>query len=185
MQTMKNSTKPVHISDDDDFDISTWEKWVPSVHPDYRVSNYGRVMHWRKRLVLKQHTNKGGYKCVSLAGQNYRVHRLVAMAFIPNPENKPNINHIDGNKKNNNVDNLEWCTQQENIQHKIEVLGKTNKRYFKRCELYYNGEFIKEFEDIKAASKYASERGAKESMLRKHYKSHGWEMRCIDYPIGE
>ena len=43
----------------------------------------------------------------------------------------------------------------------------------------------KEFEDIKAASKYASERGAKESMLRKHYKNHGWEIRCIDYPVGE
>ena len=51
--------------------------------------------------------------------------------------------------------NNKWCTQQENIQHKIEVLGDTNKKYFKRCNLFYNGEFIKEFEDIKTASKYA------------------------------
>ena len=121
MQTMKTSAKPVHITDDEDFDISTWEKWVPSVHPDYKVSNYGRVMQWRKRLVLKQSTNKDGYKCVRLAGQTYRVHRLVAMAFIPNPENKPQVNHIDGNKQNNNLNNLEWVTNQENVQHAFKI----------------------------------------------------------------
>ena len=148
---------------------------------DYYISENGEVFK-----KLKPYMAQNGYMVFrDKYGIHNQVHRMVAMAFIPNQENKPNVNHIDGNRQNNNVDNLEWCTQQENIQHKIEVLGKTNKRYFKRCELYYNGEFIKEFEDIKAASKYASERGAKESMLRKHYKNHGWEIRCIDYPIGE
>ena len=148
---------------------------------DYYISENGEVFK-----KLKPYTAQNGYMVFrDKYGIHNQVHRMVAMAFIPNQENKPNVNHIDGNRQNNNVDNLEWCTQQENIQHKIEVLGKTNKRYFKRCKLYYNGEFIKEFEDIKAASKYASERGAKESMLRKHYKNHGWEIRCIDYPVGE
>ena len=148
---------------------------------DYYISENGEVFK-----KLKPYTAQNGYMVFKdKDGIHNQVHRMVAMTFIPNPENKPNINHIDGNRQNNNVNNLEWCTQQENIQHMIEVLGKTNKRYFKRCKLYYNGKFIKEFEDIKAASKYASERGAKESMLRKHYKNHGWEIRCIDYPIGE
>ena len=148
---------------------------------DYYISENGEVFK-----KLKPYTAQNGYMVFrDKYGIHNQVHRMVAMAFIPNQENKPNVNHKDGNRQNNNVDNLEWCTQQENIQHKIEVLGKTNKRYFKRCNLFYNGEFIKEFEDIKAASKYASERGAKESMLRKHYKNHGWEIRCIDYPIGE
>ena len=148
---------------------------------DYYISENGEVFK-----KLKPYTAQNGYMVFKdKDGTHNQVHRMVAMTFIPNPENKPNINHIDGNRQNNNVNNLEWCTQQENIQHMIEVLGKTNKRYFKRCKLYYNGKFIKEFEDIKAASKYASERGAKESMLRKHYKNHGWEIRCIDYPVGE
>ena len=148
---------------------------------DYYISETGEVFK-----KLNPYVAQNAYKVFKdRYGIHNQVHRMVAMAFIPNPENKQNVNHKDGNKQNNNVDNLEWCTQQENIKHKIEVLGKTNKRYFKRCKLYYNGEFIKEFEDIKAASKYASERGAKESMLRKHYKNHGWEIRCIDYPVGE
>ena len=148
---------------------------------DYYISENGEVFK-----KLKPYTAQNGYMVFrDKYGIHNQVHRMVAMAFIPNQENKPNVNHKDGNRQNNNVDNLEWCTQQENIQHKIEVLGKTNKRYFKRCSLFYNGELIKEFEDIKSASKYASERGAKESMLRKHYKNHGWEIRCIDYPIGE
>ena len=148
---------------------------------DYYISETGEVFK-----KLNPYVAQNDYKVFKdRYGIHNQVHRMVAMAFIPNTENKPNVNHKDGNKQNNNVDNLEWCTQQENIKHKIEVLGKTNKRYFKRCKLYYNGEFIKEFEDIKAASKYASERGAKESMLRKHYKNHGWEIRCIDYPVGE
>ena len=148
---------------------------------DYYISENGEVFK-----KLKPYTAQNGYMVFrDKYGIHNQVHRMVAVAFIPNQESKPNVNHIDGNRQNNNVNNLEWCTQQENIQHKIEVLGKTNKRYFKRCKLYYNEEFIKEFEDIKAASKYASERGAKESMLRKHYKNHGWEIRCIDYPVGE
>lgn len=173
MQTMKNSTKPVHISDDEDFDISTWEKWVPSIHPDYRVSNYGRVMHWRKRLVLKQHTNKDGYKCVALAGQTYRVHRLVAMAFIPNPENKPEVNHIDGCKINNKVRNLEWATGLENRKH-AEKHGLTPKGVAgKRIRNWKTG---KEYDTIADAARDTGRDVEKiRDCLHGRRPSAGWE----------
>lgn len=66
----------------------------------------------------------GGYRKVNLYDKRGKcskkyVHRLVAEAFIPNPENKPNVNHIDCNRQNNKASNLEWCTQSENIKHAV------------------------------------------------------------------
>lgn len=80
----------------------------------------------RRKCKLKQYANERGYMKVNLydsAGKCKKkyVHRLVAEAFIPNPLNKPNVNHIDANVKNNNVNNLEWCTQSENILHAVKL----------------------------------------------------------------
>lgn len=97
----------------------------------YEVSNTGKVRSLPRKTSkggeLKQATVQGGYKRVSLSNgsrKGYTVHRLVGMAFLSNPLNKPCINHIDGNPSNNNVSNLEWCTYAENSQHSFNVLGQ-------------------------------------------------------------
>lgn len=88
----------------------------------YQVSNMGRV---RRMKILKPHFNSSGYYIVSLVNnkkaKTCRIHRLVARAFIPNPENKPEVNHISGMKTDNTVDNLEWCTGKENSLHAVNI----------------------------------------------------------------
>lgn len=93
----------------------------------YKVSNLGNVIsnrrNYSKGLWYLSQFNNNGYLRVSLVvnekKKSYLVHRLVAEAFIPNPENKETVNHIDGCKTNNRVDNLEWATKQENTLHAI------------------------------------------------------------------
>lgn len=87
----------------------------------YLVSSLGRVKSLKTNKFLKLTTSKTGYKNVCLCfgnkKKNYRVHRLVAEEFIPNLLSKPYVNHIDNNKQNNKLINLEWVTPQENTQH--------------------------------------------------------------------
>lgn len=109
------------------------EKWKTiSNYENYKISNLGVVKNINYRGTGKEKILKGtsynNYVYVTLRKDNesktFLLHRLVAQAFIPNVENKPCINHIDCNRKNNKVDNLEWCTQQENIAY----MDKKNRR---------------------------------------------------------
>jgi hypothetical protein len=104
------------------------EEWRQAIG-NYQVSNLGNVMSPHGR-VLRPYCNKGYMTLAIRIGKSrsmVQVHRLVAMAFIPNPENKPNINHKDNNPGNNTVQNLEWCTQKENVDHAIRI-GVYKKR---------------------------------------------------------
>ena len=86
----------------------------------YQVSSLGRVKRVDTDRILKTYANKG-YHQVQLSKNNIKsnktIHRLVAQAFIPNPENKPEVNHIDEDKSNNSISNLNWMTSKENSNH--------------------------------------------------------------------
>ena len=87
----------------------------------YTIDTGGCVYSKRRGLYLQPEFDKDGYEIYTLSRRcnpkKFKAHRLVALHFIPNPENKPLVNHKDGQKDNNGVDNLEWCTNQENIRH--------------------------------------------------------------------
>jgi len=124
----------------------------------------------RNGKILKQPINNHGYPCVTIKYRNgsqkvIQVHQLIARTFLPNPENKPQINHIDGNKQNNNVSNLEWCTASENLKHAFRTglnkgsrpfKGKFGKEHFgSKPVIAYNkdGTIYKEYESQCLAAK--------------------------------
>lgn len=87
----------------------------------YKIDRFGNVYSQYTNRVLKPAPTSWGYITVELfkdkVGKTHKIHKLVADAYIPNPNGKPIINHIDGDKKNNAVENLEWCTYSENMKH--------------------------------------------------------------------
>ena len=87
--------------------------------PGYSVTPDGQLFHGEHKL--RAFTDRDGYTQVNVTHQgkshHYKIHRLVAQAYIPNPDNLPEVNHKDGDKSNNQVGNLEWCTHKENLRH--------------------------------------------------------------------
>jgi hypothetical protein len=95
------------------------------------------------------------------------VHKIVAEAYIPNPNKLNEIDHIDDNKLNNNSNNLQWITHKENIYKSYKTMSQV--RNYRECDLYKNDIFIKSFKSVTAAAVYASENyNVSQSMLRKH-----------------
>jgi len=151
------------------------EVWKPVVGYEglYEVSNLGRVKSCTKTVyrdrrgpitfqekIMKPTVTYKGYLTIDLRNHGRRkggfVHRLVAKAFIENPENKEQVNHINGNKKDNRVENLEWATNQENMVHAYKLNLKTSDaaaeaRRQKIEQLDMKGNIVNSFNSIKEA----------------------------------
>jgi len=164
----------------------------------YQVSNTGKVksFHGKNERILSHRINRSGYCQVALSLQNnlkyFVIHRLVALTFIPNPNNKKEVNHKDGNKTNNNIYNLEWATRSENLLHSYDIglrkirkhknldNYKKNKGYNywgKKQVIIFDKETAKLFNSIKEASQYigCSYSGAKSSISNK-CRIYGWRL---------
>jgi hypothetical protein len=152
------------------------ENWKPVVGYEniYEVSDLGRVRRLKCKYALNDRIVKSSRRgcinntamSVSLSNKNvsknYNVHRLVAMAFIPNPHNKPTVNHIDGDRANNKLSNLEWATQKEQIRHSYDVLNHKAPR----GEKHHNVR-LTDKEVVKIRERFAS--GETASSIRKDY----------------
>lgn len=119
--SIDNHCKPTEYKKLEGFDYEYFVTKDGRVWTNNRKNGIERFM---KQYVMDGYLNVGLRK--EGKQKKFRVHRLVAQAFIPNPEGKPYINHIDGNRKNNHVENLEWCTQKENVYHADHILHARN-----------------------------------------------------------
>lgn len=151
-------------------------KVIEGLEGKYMISNKGRVKSLNaygvkgREMILSNVKTTKGYDSVRLyyeSGDSYKqhkVHRLVAKAFIPNPDNKPQVNHKNGIKVDNSVENLEWMTNIENCRHAWDVLGRTiseehkekaRNAATKKVVLSYDkrGTFIKEYDSIREAER--------------------------------
>lgn len=154
------------------------EKWKPvKGFENYEVSDMGNIKslnynHTGEAKILKPGKQRGGYLYINLYKNAKRyskkIHRLVAEAFIPNPEGKPQVNHIDGNKKNNKLSNLEWSTNQENQQHAyntgLHVITEGTKKKMSKAR---KGKQFAEEHKRKLSENHADFKGEKHPKARK------------------
>jgi len=148
----------------------------------YEVSNLGRVKRIGKTNCLRSAITKDGYEQVTLSVNNklksYAIHRLVAIAFIPNPNNLPQVNHKDENKLNNYVENLEWCTQEYNLKYgtarKRANIKNTNRKDISKVVYQYSleGELINIYPSTQELRRLGFNQGNIASCCRGERKSH-------------
>lgn len=131
-------------------DISKGWKIIPETM-NHKISKSGDVYSILTEKILKPFQNLGGYRNIKLTNKlHFSIHRLVAKAYIPNPNNYPLVNHKDGNPSNNTVENLEWCSHSQNSVHAVRIgLNKSSKKVNK----IKNRKIIKTYNSITEAAK--------------------------------
>ena len=164
------------------------EKWkIIEEANGYEISNLGNVRNRITQKILKGRFSKSGYLQVSVKlnetqkFSNRYIHRLVAIHWIENPENKKEVNHIDGNKENNTVENLEWVTPSENQKHRhLLGNGKTSQR--KVGKFSKEGILLKEYNSIvEAAAAEGSPRVSIDNVLQgRRYTLKGFVWKYLD-----
>lgn len=163
-------------------DVVGYEKY-------FMVSNNGEVFSKRTGKVLKQGVSKAGYRVLSskIGGRKgkyiyIRVHRMVAEAFIKNPENKPHVNHKNRNKQDNRVDNLEWVTYEENMEHFLENRTESDFSRYRNIKTVIPKEKIKEVREL--YKPYCRVFGAR-ALGRKYGVTHNTILKYINKDIVE
>ena len=132
--------KSCDFNDEESCDFNDEEEEFKPVYgfDNYLVSNYGNIKNCKTNRILKLQNHPKGYKLIYLSKKgkvkNFRVHRLVGIAFLENPDNKEMIDHIDNNPANNNVKNLRWCSQKDNLANQGKRIN--NKSGFKGVCFY-------------------------------------------------
>lgn len=173
-------------------EIEIW-KDIPGLEQFFQVSDFGRIKRKEtfldgtgrgfpktiKEKILKP-ISMGGYLGFNIRNKKKMyVHRAVALAFIPNPDNKSDVNHKDGNKLNNVLSNLEWCTRKENMRHAFDngLVGYRNPSNKKRVKISKDG-FEKVFECIEYAAKFIGVCGSGVSRACSGEKQHAGGYKC-------
>jgi len=123
-------------------------------YENYLIYPDGKVQNKKTKRYLKHHTNKWGYKYVNLCKdgkpKKYTIHRLVALHYIPNPENKPQVDHRYRDKTDNRVENLRWVTSSENNQNtRKQKNNKSGHKNICYCKTYNNWRYEKMFRGVK------------------------------------
>ena len=169
-------------------------KDIPNYEGLYQASNLGRIRNARTNLIRKNVKSFGLYYTIILNVNGkqhlHLVHRLIAQTFIPNPDNKKEINHIDGNKHNNKIDNLEWVTRKENAIHSIknglqtkEQLAKAVKSMIRSTQKpilqIKNGKVVAKYKSVREASRtiHCSPAGLSRCLNGKTNTVHGYQWR--------
>lgn len=163
-------------------DVKSYEwKDVKGFEGEFKISSGGHIINLSTMTIIKLRKTASNYISVAINGKGKLLHRLLAEAFIPNPENKKEINHKNGIRDDNRLENLEWCTHQENIKHSFENLGRKsnlkgnsstrnkskgyyktkNGRYYSQCvikgKVIYLGSFDTAEEAAEKSKKYKEE----------------------------
>lgn len=161
--------------------VIMWKE-IPGCGGKYLASSRGVIKSLMNKTprILTQFTHKEGYKEVKMLGGTKKVHRLIALAFLPNPDNLPCINHIDGDNSNNHLSNLEWCTVAHNNKHSFKVGSRSNRgtknprHIFSENQVLAIREMYKKY-PLVSISLMARAMGIKKSTMRDIVKRIKWK----------
>lgn len=150
----------------------------------FSVDRYTKDGKHLKRKEIKGGKFSNGYEfvCLRKNGKNHNClkHRLIAQAFIPNPNNLPCVNHKDGNKQNNSIENLEWCTQSYNLNHAVEIGLVESQCKIRRKVILKKDDLRIVFDSMKDCAKFL---GFKKGWLQRYVRKYGLKFTYKDYEI--